>query len=129
MANASFEHSATTESLLKPLTASILRAMLTFPLGAQAKELAAVVHCEAEQVRRTLRAAKAQALVDVEPADRVGPAEWFLLPAGRERLREHDRKNPTATSPSARPVLPALSRVPNSVFALGTCTVSDPTSS
>lgn len=93
--------------------------MLTLPLGAQAKELAALVACDAEQVRRTLRAAKAQALVDVEPSDRVGPAEWFLLPAGRERLRQYERSNPPAIAPATRPFPPSLPNVPNSVFALG----------
>lgn len=108
-----------TETAIKPMTASILRAMLTFPLGAQAKELAALVHCDVEQVRRVLRAAKAQALVDVEPSDRVGPAEWFLLPEGRERLRHHELKNPPSIASGMRPFPPSLPNVPNSVFALG----------
>jgi hypothetical protein len=106
-------------SSIKPLTASILRAMLTLPLGAQAKELAALVHCDVEQVRRTLRAAKAQGLVDVEPSDRTGPAEWFLLPDGRERLRQHELENPSAIAPVGRRYPPSLPNVPNSVFALG----------
>lgn len=107
------------ETPIKPLTASILRAMLTLPSGAQAKELAALVHCDVEQVRRTLRAAKTQGLVDVEPSDRMGPAEWFLLPVGRERLQQHDRQNGPSISAGARPFPPSLPNVPNSVFALG----------
>jgi len=122
MSKESVEILAQSESSIKPLTASILRAMLSLPLGAQAKELAVLLHCDAEQVRRALRAAKAQALVDVEPGDRMGPAEWFLLPAGRERLREHERKNPPATASAQHRFPPSLPNVPNSVFALGTFT-------
>ena len=107
---------------MKPLTASILRAMLSLPLGAQAKELGVLLHCDTEQVRRALRAAKAQALVDVEPGDRMGPAEWFLLPAGREKLREPERMNPPAIASAPHRFPPSLPNVPNSVFALGTYT-------
>lgn len=122
MSKESIEVVVPTESSIKPRTASILRAMLSLPLGAQAKEIAVLVHCDAEQVRRALRAAKSEALVDVEPADRIGPAEWFLLPAGRDLLREHERMNQPATTSAEHRIPPSLPKVPNSVFALGTST-------
>lgn len=81
MSKKSIEVIVQNESSIKPLTASILRAMWSLPLGAQAKEPGVLFHCDVEQVRRALRAAKAQALVDVEPGDRMGPAEWFPLPS------------------------------------------------
>lgn len=103
------------DSFLTPLTASMLRAMLTWPLGSQAKELAALLNCDAEQVRRKLRAAKTLQLVDVEPGNKLGPAEWFLLPIGRDALRAYDR----ALTPGSGRAPPVLPNVPNSVFSLG----------
>jgi hypothetical protein len=119
MSKKSIEVLVQSEPPIKPLTASILRALLSLPLGAQAKELAVLLNCDVEQVRRALRAAKAKALVDVEPGDRMGPAEWFLLPAGRETLREYERMDPPPIAPAQHRLPPSLPNVPNSVFALG----------
>lgn len=52
----------------------------------------------------------------------MGPAEWFLLPAGREKLREHERMNPPAIASAPHRFPPSLPNVPNSVFALGSYT-------